>query len=212
MTLYYSLVFLLLVFEMVVFMALIVPMPFTWKRKLFTFISESPIIAKIQYAMKITFIFILILFIDSVNRVYRVQIELRQATKQGSGVAGAAALGSERMEVQARKFYSQRNMYLCGFTLFLSLILNRTYVMILDVLRLEEENKTLKGSPDAKGKSAKGLDEAGNAGEIGRLKKELERRDRDIDTLKKQSQGLSDEYNRLGDQVSGSNPTPKKDR
>ncbi|KAG8623206.1 hypothetical protein KVT40_008182 [Elsinoe batatas] len=167
MTLYYSLVFLLLVFEMVVFMALIVPMPFTWKRKLFTFISESPIIAKIQYAMKV---------------------------------------------VQARKFYSQRNMYLCGFTLFLSLILNRTYVMILDVLRLEEENKTLKGSPDAKGKSAKGLDEAGNAGEIGRLKKELERRDRDIDTLKKQSQGLSDEYNRLGDQVSGSNPTPKKDR
>ena len=39
------------------------------------------------------------------------------------------------MEVQARKFYSQRNMYLCGFTLFLSLILNRTYTMILDVLR-----------------------------------------------------------------------------
>jgi hypothetical protein len=34
------------------------------------------------------------------------------------------------MEVQARKFYSQRNMYLCGFTLFLSLILNRTYMMV----------------------------------------------------------------------------------
>ncbi len=32
--------------------------------------------AKIQYGMKITFIFILILFIDSVNRVYRVQLEL----------------------------------------------------------------------------------------------------------------------------------------
>ena len=44
-------------------------------------------------------------------------------------------MGHERMEVQARKFYSQRNMYLCGFTLFLSLILNRTYIMILDVLR-----------------------------------------------------------------------------
>ncbi|PNS18479.1 hypothetical protein CAC42_6296 [Sphaceloma murrayae] len=212
MTLYYSLVFLLLVFEMVLFMTLIVPMPFTWKRKLFTFISESPIIAKIQYGMKITFIFILILFIDSVNRVYRVQIELRQASKSGSAAGGAAALGSERMEVQARKFYSQRNMYLCGFTLFLSLILNRTYVMILDVLRLEEENKRIKGSPDAKGKSAAGLDNAGDAGEIGRLKKELARRDQDIETLKKQSQGLSDEYNRLGDQVSGTNPTPKKDR
>lgn len=124
----------------------------------------------------------------------------------------AAALGSDRMEVQARKFYSQRNMYLCGFTLFLSLILNRTYVMILDVLRLEEENKRMKGSSDAKGKSSAALDNAGDAGEIGRLRKELERRDRDIETLKKQSEGLSNEYNRLGDQVSGSNPTPKKDR
>jgi len=47
-------VFVLLVFEMVVFMALIVPMPFTWKRKLFTFLAESPIVAKIQYGMKVS--------------------------------------------------------------------------------------------------------------------------------------------------------------
>jgi len=212
MTLDYSLVFMLLVFEMFVFVALIVPMPFKWKRGLFTFISESPIIAKLQYGLKITFIFILILFIDSVNRVYRVQVELATASKSQSGAGAAALGGSERMEVQARKFYSQRNMYLCGFTLFLSLILNRTYVMILDVLRLEEENKKLKGDPAAKGKSAAGLDNAGNSGEIGKLKNELAKRDRDIETLKKQSQGLSDEYNRLGDQVSGPNGTPKKDR
>lgn len=54
MTLYYSLVFALLVFEMVVFMSLIVPMPFTWKRKLLTFISESPVIAKLQYWIKVS--------------------------------------------------------------------------------------------------------------------------------------------------------------
>lgn len=69
---------------MLIFCALIVPLPFTWRRKLFTFISESPIIAKLQYGMKITFIFILILFIDSVNRVYRVQIEL-SGDDQGRG-------------------------------------------------------------------------------------------------------------------------------
>jgi B-cell receptor-associated protein 31 len=80
MTLYYSLVFVLLVLEMALFMLLIVPMPFTLKRTIFTFISENPIVAKIQYWMKITFVFILILFIDSVNRVYRVQVELAAAT------------------------------------------------------------------------------------------------------------------------------------
>jgi B-cell receptor-associated protein 31 len=121
-------------------------------------------------------------------------------------------VGSERMEVQARKFYSQRNMYLCGFTLFLSLILNRTYVMILDQLRLEDEVKRLQGDPSAKGKDSAALSMAGNPGEIGRLKKELEAKDRDIETLKKQTQGLQNEYNRMGDQVSSKDGTPKKSR
>ncbi|KAJ5314526.1 Transcription factor IIA alpha/beta subunit [Penicillium atrosanguineum] len=208
MTLYYSLVFLLLVFEMAVFLALIVPLPFIVKRKLFTFISESPIIAKLQYGLKITFIFILILFIDSVNRVYRVQQELAAFTKDGSAVGNlqrrAAHLGTDRMEVQARKFYSQRNMYLCGFTLFLSLILNRTYTMILDVLRLEDRVKFLEGDKKAGGKDSARLAEAGSIGEIGALKKELEAKDRDIETLKKQCEGLTAEYHKLGDEVSTS--------
>jgi hypothetical protein len=199
MTLYYSLVFLLLVTEMLIFCALIVPLPFTWRRKLFTFISESPIIAKLQYGMKITFIFILILFIDSVNRVYRVQIELSGSDDQGRG--GVAAGGIERMEVQARKFYSQRNMYLCGFTLFLSLILNRTYVMILDVLRLEEEVKSLKG--DSSTKKGSSLKDVGGAGEVGALKNQLAAKDRDMENLKKQVENMQKEYNRMGDQVSG---------
>jgi len=199
MTLYYSLVFILLVVEMFIFVALVVPLPFTWRRKLFNFVSESPLIAKLQYGLKITFIFITILFIDSVNRVYRVQIESAIAHKNTNNeVLG----GSARMEVQARKFYSQRNMYLCGFTLFLSLILNRTYVMILDTLRLEEEVKRLNGDKSAKGSSS----------EITQLKKELAAKDRDIANLKKQGEGFQTEYNRLADEKAGADAAPKKDR
>lgn len=40
--------------EMVVFMGLILPLPFTVKRKLFTFISESPVVAKLQYGLKVS--------------------------------------------------------------------------------------------------------------------------------------------------------------
>lgn len=121
--------------------------------------------------------------------------------------------GSERLEVQARKFYSQRNMYLCGFTLFLSLILNRTYVMILDTLRLEETVKRYEGDPKAKGKESERLAQAGSAGEIGKLKNQLAQKERDIEALKKQSEGLSREYHNLGDQVSAQDAdfTPKKD-
>ena len=34
-------------------MALIIPMPFTIKRKMFNFLAESPIVAKLQYGMKV---------------------------------------------------------------------------------------------------------------------------------------------------------------
>lgn len=108
------------------------------------------------------------------------------------------------MEVQARKFYSQRNMYLCGFTLFLSLILNRTYIMILEVLRLEDRIKLIDGDKKAGGKDSARVAEAGSVGEIGALKQEIEAKDRDIETLKKQCEGLTREYHKLGDQVSSS--------
>ncbi|KAH8682175.1 B-cell receptor-associated 31-like protein [Xylariales sp. PMI_506] len=204
MTLYYTLVFLLLMTEMAVFMLLIIPMPFSIRRKIFTFISENPIIAKLQYGLKITFIFILILFIDSVNRVYRVQLELAMAT-DGAKNNAAALMGHERLEVQARKFYSQRNMYLCGFTLFLSLILNRTYIMILEVLRLEEKLKQFEGT-DKNTKQSEKLAVAGEPGEIARLKKELQKKDVDIETLKKQAAGLQKEYHDLTEKYGATQP------
>lgn len=197
MTLYYTLVFALLVFEMALFMLLIVPLPFGVKRKIFTFISENPIVAKIQYWMKITFIFILILFIDSVNRVYRVQIELHAATEQARQ-GGPGVMGHERLEVQARKFYSQRNMYLCGFTLFLSLILNRTYVMILEVMRLEDKIRDYEGTKAGTKESEK-LAVAGKSDEIASLRKQLDLKEQDLQTLKKQSEQLHKSYNELSD-------------
>lgn len=197
MTLYYTLVFVLLVLEMALFMLLIVPMPFSLKRKIFTFISENSVVAKIQYWMKITFVFILILFIDSVNRVYRVQIELIAATENATKGSGAV-MGHERLEVQARKFYSQRNMYLCGFTLFLSLILNRTYMMIMEVMRLEDRLKTYEGT-NKNTKESEKLAVAGKPGELAALKEKLAKKEQDLETLKKQSEQLHKSYDELSD-------------
>ncbi len=122
-------------------------------------------------------------------------------------------MGHERLEVQARKFYSQRNMYLCGFTLFLSLILNRTYIMILEVLRLEEKVKQYEGT-DKNTKQAEKLAVAGEPGEIARLKRELARKDQDLENLKKQASGLHREYDALTEKYAQTQEdgTPKKDK
>ena len=207
--------------------------------------------AKLQYGMKITFIFILILFIDSVNRVYRVQMELASLTEsknpnvyvsckalaslylalRSTGGkshqphvnlnlselnSAAAMMGHERIEVQARKFYSQRNMYLCGFTLFLSLILNRTYTMILEILRLEERLKVLESS-----KKSAAATTATSSAEVSALKAEIkglqtdgERKDKQVLAMKAQAEGLHREYDALADkyaQAIGDTGYGKKD-
>jgi B-cell receptor-associated protein 31 len=103
-------------------------------------------------------------------------------------------------------------MYLTGFTIFLSLILNRTYSLILEQLRLEEEVKRLTGDPTAAGKATKGLNQAGDLGEISKLKKDLAKAHTEIETLKSQSEGFQREYNRLSDEKIGPNVAPKKDK
>ncbi len=108
-------------------------------------------------------------------------------------------MGHERLEVQARKFYSERNMYLCGFTLFLSLILNRTYVMILEVMRLEDKVRAQEGTTRGGAKQSEKLAMAGEPGELARLRKELDVKTRDLETLKKQSSGLHKSYDELAD-------------
>jgi len=84
--------------------------------------------------------------------------------------------------------------------------------MILDVLRLEEKVKKYEGDPKATGKDADKLANAGNAGEIGSLKKQLAAKEKDIAALKKQSEGLTREYNEMGDKFTAQDGTPKKDR
>ena len=84
--------------------------------------------------------------------------------------------------------------------------------MILDVLRLEQEVKDLKGETPKNDKTGSKLGEAGQLGEIGKLKQQLAEKDRDLETMKKQSQGLSNEYNKLGDQMTQQDGTTKKER
>jgi B-cell receptor-associated protein 31 len=107
-------------------------------------------------------------------------------------------MGHERLEVQARKFYSQRNMYLCGFTLFLSLILNRTYVMIIEVMRLEDRVQSYEGTNKTTKESEK-LAVAGKPGELASLREKLATKEQDLENLQKQSKQLHKAYDELSD-------------
>jgi B-cell receptor-associated protein 31 len=91
---------------------------------------------------------------------------------------------------------------------------NSTFQM-METLRLETRVKKLEGDAAASGKDAEGLDQAGGAAEIGNLRKKLEEKERDLEIMKKQSEGLSREYRELCDKyaaIQKQDDTPKKDK
>jgi hypothetical protein len=83
---------------------------------------------------------------------------------------------------------------------------------MMETLRLETRVKQLEGDAAASGKDAEKLEQAGKGAEIGNLRKKLEQKERDLEILKKQSEGLSREYRELSDKYAATqkqDDTPK---
>lgn len=182
MALYYNLVFGLLVIEMAFFTVLSLPFPRALRRKVLATASAPFKSEQVQIAIKCIFGFVLVLFIDSVNRVYSVTSELHAVAPNTN--APLAGILNDRSEVQARRFYAQRNMYLCGFTLFLTLILTRTYSLVAELISTKDKLDDLNKNTILKGDSA----------ELANLKSSLADKDSEVELLKQQASSLSKDY------------------
>jgi len=189
MPVYYSLTFGLLSAEIVSFIFVLMPMPLAVRKRLFYFLTESYIVAKIAYGLKISFIFVAILFVDAVQRMIRITAEA-EAAKHANPAATTQA--SIETNVAARKFYAQRNTYLCGFCLFLSLCLTRTIQILVHLVSVEEELSALKA------KTATGSSD--QIAQVEELKALLDKKDRDLAALKSQASQQGVEYDRMAAQ------------
>lgn len=194
MALYYNLVFGLLVIEMVLFTILSLPLPSKIRKPILHAISTPFQKTEFNIAIKCILAFIFILFVDSVNRVNSINEELTGlSTAQNLNPAQQASFNpaADRSEVQARRFYAQRNLYLTGFTLFLTLIVTRTYRLVAELLSLKEEYRS---DPD----------HVSSNDEIAQLKSKLKQKDEDLEILKNQAKSLSNDYDELSDKVKNS--------
>ncbi|KAI8339203.1 B-cell receptor-associated protein 31-like-domain-containing protein [Chlamydoabsidia padenii] len=215
MTIYYSMTFGILVIEMVMFGILVLPLPSHWRRAMLKFVSTSPLVAQALYVLKIVFGFIFVLFIDTVNRLQRIDSVQEDEQRSGHDYSYEA-------NMKANKFYAQRNLYLTGFTLFLSLILDRTSTLVIQMLKREEELENAKQETASVGKDQQRLVDMENdykkqVSDLTQEIKELQAEKRDFETLKKQVGQQHTEYNRLADErnalersASGQKAEPKK--
>lgn len=85
---------------------------------------------------------------------------------------------------------------------------------ILETLKLQTKLKQYEGDAKATGKLGAQIQEAGGANEIGNLKKKLAQTEQDLETLQKQSAGLTREYRELSDKYAATqhqDTMPRKD-
>ncbi|CAO3656545.1 unnamed protein product [Mucor hiemalis] len=158
--------------------------------------------------LKFVFAFIFVLFIDAVNRLQRIEDQVPEEKRQFHDYGHEASL-------KANKFYAQRNLYLTGFTLFLSLILERTSTLVIDMLKHEEqleyakeEHKTSTQNQERLVEIEKSYKEQIDA--LNNELKGLQQESKDIETLKKQVQQQSEEYHQLAVEKNLLATEPKK--
>jgi len=197
----------LLASEMVAFCIFVAPLPFKVRRKLFRFLSESPIVAKIAYGLKISFIFIAVLFVDALQRMFRITTEVEAAKSGGQGIQDVRTETS----FAARKFYAQRNVYLTGFCLFLSLVLARTFYIIQDLIHVQDEYAKLKTAA-ANTSRANIAASAQTSEQTSEQTKEIEKLKKDLAALKAQARSQAEEYDRLADRYNKETGQPVSDK
>ncbi|TID24586.1 hypothetical protein CANINC_003058 [Pichia inconspicua] len=172
----YVLTFSLLVLEMILFSLISLPLPSKMRRPLLKTLYIPFSSQQFQVVMKCVIVFIGIMFIDSVNRTFKVNNDLNPVNPIVDSIANGTI---SRSEIQSRRFYSQRNMYLCGFTLFLSLVLTRTYSMVFELLEVKE-------------KIAK-LEKDGGAVDSTELKEKIATLEKEREILLQKSKALNEE-------------------
>ncbi|QLQ80831.1 hypothetical protein HG537_0E01860 [Torulaspora globosa] len=186
MSLYYTLVFGVLVFEVVIFSVLALPMP-TKFRKPLTLVLLRPFRNEVvQITIKVVLGFILLLFVDTINKVYNIDRELA-GTSAAAAKGGAVVSSQDRIELLSRKFFAQRNMYLTGMTLFLTFTVVRTFGLVQELL--QQKDRYRKESP----KFDTSESEKENEKRKRELLEEIERKDAEIARLKEKAEALQAE-------------------
>lgn len=213
MTLQWTLIVFFLYFEIAIVTALLLPTirPSFWNRLFHSRLSKAA--KKYMYLAHIVVVFMALLFFDAMREIYKYQAQVSETEAHPN-----APLAD--VQVHMKLFRSQRNMYIAGFTITMWFVMHRLVQVTVSQARMEIDNQVLLKQAEGASKIARETLEAaastggagkagGDAGsevkrllaakdtQIGELNKQLEVMECDLEALRKQAKGLTNEYDRL---------------
>lgn len=169
--------FTLLVLQMTALAILVFPLPLVLRKKAFMIYQRAYDSKELRTVGVVTTVLIGLQFSDSLRSSWKWH---REYTQNHSMVTSADLL--------ARRFYSQRNLYISGAILFLTLAIPTVFSIVRRLIKYEELKR--------KANDPKAVEER-----VEQLTKQLASKDLDLKTLQKQKSGLETSYNKLADQL-----------
>lgn len=124
----------LLFLQMINILFFLFPFPKKWKKVYLNLFFNSRYAEHIFYFFRIVFIFNSILFVDSGIRIVKTPLK--------NGID---------LETSISYFYSQRNVYLTGFVLFLFIILSRLTRLFTIIYKEDEKSSVVKKQAEKQG-------------------------------------------------------------
>ncbi|KAI9193685.1 B-cell receptor-associated protein 31-like-domain-containing protein [Polychytrium aggregatum] len=196
-------VFLTLCVEIVLFLALLLPLPAAWRRPVLLSISKSQLLKKAQPAVSIVLAIVALAFFQAWSDAF--PDEKPHHHHHGDDHDHVHTVDAINLQYAFnKKIYGQRNLYLTGSVLFLALTIARVFYIMIEQVTFEEKTKAAMKQAQGSQTAYLTLVEESETKDktIADLKKELEtakKSSTDIETLKKQAKSLNDEYMRLTD-------------
>ncbi|KAL6933787.1 hypothetical protein ACO0R3_001565 [Hanseniaspora guilliermondii] len=158
MSIYFAFVYFLLITEMIMFLALIIPLPSKVTPLKKHFVRSLNYVAYTNETTKIVsrsvFVFIFLMFVDSIKKLQNISLTSNTyrnnelfANSLKNEYTGSQIEALNKNEYYREKFFAQRNMYLTGFTLFLCFLILRTIHItneLLDSLSIKRQHDATK--------------------------------------------------------------------
>lgn len=158
MSIYFAFVYFLLITEMIMFLALIIPLPSKVTPLKKHFVRSLNYVAYTNETTKIVsrsvFVFIFLMFVDSIKKLQNISLTSNTyrnnelfANSLKNEYTGSQIEALNKNEYYREKFFAQRNMYLTGFTLFLCFLILRTIHItneLLDSLAIKRQHDATK--------------------------------------------------------------------
>lgn len=193
MSLYFTALFAVLTFEMIVLFTIVLPLPYRMRKFLYNSYYKWTTSKQFQTVYYIFGVIVGLLFVDSWKRA-QVKVSLYHHRKYSEDNSDPAAVTP--IQALASRAYNQRNVYISGFILYFMVCIPTVMTIVRRLIKYENLIREEQAGLPKGAKPRRPVEDR----DIDALEEKLKNREASLKGLRKQVKNLEDYFDRQNDE------------